>query len=53
MSCAIVEYPGYVDLPSFSPPSWLTDTYRIVVGAKIGNTWKHVRAGARYPVIPG
>lgn len=50
--CRAVEDAGFVDVPLFTPSVWFATTYRVVVGAKVGSTWRQVYAGARYEPVP-
>jgi hypothetical protein len=38
-------------LPSFGPPWFFSVKYRVAVSAKIGQSWKQVKAGASHPPI--
>jgi hypothetical protein len=51
--CRMVRDYGFVDIPDFEPPAVFTDTYRVIVGARIGGTWKQVDSSAWHlPFIP-
>jgi hypothetical protein len=49
--CAVVKTAGYVDLPAFDPPSLFGVIYRVAFGAKVGSSWRQVKAGASHPPI--
>jgi hypothetical protein len=50
--CAIVKSAGYVDLPAYNPPSFVGVVYRVAIGAKVGASWRQVKAGAWHqPII--
>jgi hypothetical protein len=52
-NCVAAHDPGWVALPdTFDPPTWLTTTYRLAVGAKL-NTWKQVSTEARHVPVNG
>ena len=50
--CAIDKTSSYTDLPTFSPPSLFGVVYRVAIGAKVGASWRQVKAGAWHlPII--
>lgn len=50
--CAIVKAPSFVDLPAYNPPSFFGVVYRVAIGAKVGASWRQVKAGAWHtPII--
>ena len=49
--CAVTKSPGYVELPLYSPPTLFGVVYRVAIGAKLGASWRQVKAGAWHPPI--
>jgi hypothetical protein len=38
---------------TYNPPDWLSTTYRLVVGLRVGSTWKQVKTTAAFvPILP-